>query len=249
MDVTALRHGFTGDQTGGETGDPIRRQTLHEELIENIRAMIFDDQLQAGTRIPERELCRKFGISRTPLREALKVLASEGLITLLPNRGAWVTELTPEDVDELFPVMAALEALSGELACRNASDADIAEVRALHYQMALHHARGEQPEYFRVNQQIHGKIMELAGNPTLLQVYSSLAQRIRRARYLANASINRWDAAMREHEAILDALAGRDGTALADLLKSHLLNKQDAVRQIIFEDHHGGRLKKSAKGS
>ena len=232
MDETALKHDITGDNGEGM----IRRPTLHEELVEKIRAMIFDDSLIAGNRVPEPDLCRKFGISRTPLREALKVLASEGLITLLPNRGAWITELTPEDVDELFPVMASLEALSGELACKNASEADVAEVRALHYQMALHHARGEQPEYFQVNQQIHGKIMELAGNPTLMQVYSSLAQRIRRARYLANASIDRWDEAMREHEAILDALAARDGETLAALLKTHLLNKQDAVKRVIVEN-------------
>ena len=227
MDEAQLGHaGYT---------ETLRRPTLHEELGERIREMIFDDRLATGTRVPERDLCERFGISRTPLREALKVLASEGLITLQPNRGAWVTQLTPEDVDELFPIIGALEALSGSLACENATDADIAEGRALHYEMALHHTRGDQPEYFRVNQLIHGRIMELAGNPTLLQVYASLASRIRRARYLANASIARWDEAMREHEEILDALATRDGETLAALLKSHLLNKRDAVKRVIRE--------------
>ncbi len=213
----------------------IRRPTLHEEVVERIRDMIFDGDLKAGTRVPEKSLCQTFGISRTPLREALKVLAADGLITLQPNRGAWITKLTPEDVDELFPIMGSLEALSGELACRNATDEDVAEMRALHYEMALHHTRGDQPSYFRINQKIHEKIMEIAGNPTLLQVYQSLAQRIRRARYLANASINRWDAAMQEHEAILDALAARDGEKLAVLLNDHLLNKQEAVKKVIAE--------------
>ena len=173
--------------------DQIRRPTLHEEVVDRIREMIFHGELPVGTRVPERELCAKFGISRTPLREALKVCANDGVITLLPNRGAWITQLTPEDVDELFPIMGALEALSGELACCNATDADVAEVRALHYEMGMHYARGDHPSYNRVNQMIHKKIMEIAANPSLLQVYRSLAERIRRARYLANASINRWD--------------------------------------------------------
>ena len=215
--------------------EEIRRPTLHEEVVDRLREMIFQGELPVGTRVPERELCAKFGISRTPLREALKVCANDGVITLLPNRGAWITQLTPEDVDELFPIMGALEALSGELACCNATDTDVAEVRALHYEMAMHYARGDRSSYNRVNQMIHKKIMEIAANPPLLHVYRSLAERIRRARYLANVSINRWDAAMKEHEAILAALEARDGTLLACLLKSHLLNKREAVKKVIRE--------------
>ena len=215
------------------TAVPIRKPLLHEELVARLSDMIFAGELVPGTRVPEKQLCQRFGISRTPLREALKVLAADGLITLLPNRGARVTKLTPEDADELFPVMGALEALSGELACAHATDADIAEVRALHYQMALHHTRGERDDYFRCNQAIHRKIMEMAGNPTLAQVYDGLAGRIRRVRYLANTSRPRWDAAMAEHERILAALEARDGSGLAALLKAHLMNKLIAVKQTI----------------
>ena len=86
----------------------IRRPTLHEEVVDRIREMISEGELPVGTRVPEKELCAKFGISRTPLREALKVCANDGVITLLPNRGAWITQLTPEDVDELFPIMGSL---------------------------------------------------------------------------------------------------------------------------------------------
>jgi len=212
---------------------PIRKPLLHEEIVERLRGLIFAGELVPGQRVPEKELCARYGISRTPLREALKVLASEGLITLLPNRGARVTRLTPADAEELFPVMGALEALSGELACARATDAEIAEVRALHYQMALHHTRGERDDYFRCNQAIHRKIMAIAGNPTLAQVYDGLAGRIRRVRYLANASRTRWDAAMAEHEDILAALESRDGVRLAALLKDHLLNKLKAVKAAI----------------
>src|SRR5690606_33021775 len=121
-----------------------------------------------------------------PLREALKVLASEGLLDLLPNRGARVARLTPEAVDEMFPVMGALEALAGELACQRMTEADLFEIKALHYRMAMHHARGERAEYFALNQQIHERIMAAAGNGLLVGLYEGLAGRIRRARYAAN---------------------------------------------------------------
>lgn len=211
----------------------IRKPLLHEEIVKRLRDLIFAGELAAGVRVPEKQLCQRFGISRTPLREALKVLASEGVITLLPNRGARVTRLTPEDAEELFPVMAALEGLAGELACARATDADVAELKALHYQMALHHTRAERDDYFRLNQAIHHRIMEIAGNPTLAGVYDGLAGRIRRVRYLANTRRARWDQAMVEHEAILKAFEARDGAVLAGLLKSHLMNKLAAVKSAI----------------
>jgi len=211
----------------------VRRSLLHEETVHRLRDLIVAGDLKAGERVPERVLCERFGVSRTPLREALKVLASEGLIELLPNRGARVAKLTIEDIDEMFPVMAALEALAGELACIRISDEGIAEIRALHYQMALHHTRRELDDYFRLNQKIHEKILEAAGNPTLSNIYRGLSGRIRRARYLANISRARWDKAMAEHEQILDALTRRDGTALAHILRQHLMNKCEALKESI----------------
>lgn len=211
----------------------VRRSLLHEETVHRLRDLIVAGDLKAGERVPERVLCERFGVSRTPLREALKVLASEGLIELLPNRGARVAKLTIDDIDEMFPVMAALEALAGELACIRISDEGIAEIRALHYQMALHHTRRELDDYFRLNQKIHEKILEAAGNPTLSNLYRGLSGRIRRARYLANISRARWDKAMAEHEQILDALTHRDGTALAHILRQHLMNKCEALKESI----------------
>ena len=128
--------------------------TLHEEVAAKLRELIFDGVLEVESRIPEKALCERFGISRTPLREALKVLAREGLISLLPNRGARVSKITPKDIDEVFPVMGALEAVAGEAACKNITEEGIAEIRALHYQMALHHTRGERLEYFQLNQKL-----------------------------------------------------------------------------------------------
>jgi DNA-binding GntR family transcriptional regulator len=209
------------------------RGSLHERVVSGLRDMIVEGELAPGARVPERLLCERFGVSRTPLREALKALASEGLVDLLPNRGARVTTLTPQDVDDMFQVMGSLEALSGTLACERVTDAELAEIRALHYEMLAHYFRRQLPEYFRFNQAIHEAVMDAARNPVLKATYRSLAGRIRRARYMANMSDERWAAAVAEHEAILAALVARDGARLAALLSSHLRNKSEVVRSAI----------------
>ena len=204
--------------------------TLHGDLVANIRELIIEGDLEPGAKVPERVLCERYSVSRTPLREALKTLASEGLLELLPHRGAWVARLTADDVDQMFPIMGALEALSGELACQNLTEEQFAEIQALHYQMVLHYTRRQLKLYFQVNQEIHEKILSASANPLLLQMYQTLAGRIRRARYVANMSDERWTQAVKEHEEILNALSKRDGTALSDVLKRHLKNKCETVK-------------------
>ncbi|MEQ8228837.1 MAG: GntR family transcriptional regulator [Rhodospirillales bacterium] len=215
---------------------PIPRTSLHDTIVNRVRAMVYDGDLKPGEKVPERMLCETLGISRTPLREALKVLASEGVLELLPNRGARVARLTAEDVDEMFPVMGALEALAGELACANATEADLAELRALHYQMALHHTRGERAEYFALNQKIHEMIMRAAHNDLLVGMYEGLAGRIRRARYISSITPERWKQAMAEHEDMLAAFEARDGARLAVVLREHLRNKCEAVKEALRQD-------------
>ena len=227
---------------------PIRRPSLHQEAAARIREMIFEGELAVGERVPEKALCQRLAISRTPLREALKVLASEGLIELLPNRGARIARLTVEAVDEMFPVMGALESVAGELACTHIDDVEIDEVRALHYQMASHHKRGELKEYFALNQRIHGKILEAAGNPTLAGIYGALTARIRMARYMANLSRERWNQAMVEHEQILDALSKRDGSKLATVLRRHLENTCETVKEVIRAGNAEGTGANKAAG-
>jgi DNA-binding GntR family transcriptional regulator len=136
----------------------------------------------------------------------------------------------------MFPVMGALEALAGELAAARISEEGLAEIRALHYQMVLHWKRGELGPYFKLNQRIHEKILEAAGNPTLAQMYRGLAGRIRRARYLANMSPRRWAQAVEEHEQILEALARHDGPALGVLLRGHLANKCETVKESLLAE-------------
>jgi DNA-binding GntR family transcriptional regulator len=209
---------------------PASTLTLHADLVRKIRELVIEGDLEPGAKVPERILCERFGVSRTPLREALKTLASESLLELLPRRGARVAQLSEDDVNQMFPIMGALEALSGELACANLTAEKFAEIQALHYQMVLHHTRRELAPYFKVNQAIHEKILEAAANPLLLQMYQTLAGRIRRARYIANMSDERWSQAIAEHEEILTALSKRDAHGLADVLRRHLQNKCETVK-------------------
>lgn len=211
----------------------VERRLLHEEVIDRLRDMIVQGELAPETKLNERVLAERLGISRTPLREAIKYLASEGLVELLPNRGAVVAPLRAGKVKEIFAVLGALEALAGDLVCCNATDADIAEIRALHYQMVAHHARGELGLYFRCNQQIHIRIVECTGNTTLAQVHRGLNANVRRARYMANLSHERWDKAVKEHEEILEALSVRDSKRLQSLLRDHLANKLVLVMEAL----------------
>ena len=206
---------------------------LAEEVVSRLRDLIIQGELAPGVKLNERVLCERLRTSRTPVREAIKYLASEGLVELLPNRGAIVTPITATTVREMFVVLGALEALAGELACANASDADIAEIRALHYQMLAHHARGELAQYFRCNQEIHLRLVECAGNAALSNTYRALNGHVRRARYMANLSRERWDHAVQEHEEILDAVMRRDGALLSRLLRSHLINKMQVVLEAL----------------
>jgi DNA-binding GntR family transcriptional regulator len=204
---------------------PILRLSLHDETVARLRSMITEGELLPGSRIAERELCERFAISRTPLREALKVLASEGLVELLPHRGARVISPSEDELRDAFEVVASLEALAGELAARRIDAATLAQIETVHHQMAEHYRRGELADYFACNQVIHESINRAAGNAQLTEMYALVSNRVRRARYMANHSPERWAAAMREHEEILDALRRRDGKTCGALLREHLEHK------------------------
>lgn len=207
----------------------VSRRSLHDEVVERLRDFVVEGDLTAGQKIPEKELCERLGISRTPLREALKVLAADGLITLIPNRGAVVRELTRADIEEVFPVMGTLEALAGELACQHITDDELVHIQNVHERMLGHFKADQLTEYFHCNREIHECILAAARNRTLASHCQSLATRLRRARYLANISSGRWAEAMAEHEAMMVALQNRDGEALARMMRSHLQQTFSAV--------------------
>ncbi|RAI02390.1 GntR family transcriptional regulator [Acuticoccus sediminis] len=210
------------------------RPPLSMELAEHIRAMILAGDLKDDEKIPERALCERFGVSRTPLREALKILSTEGFLQLVPNRGARVCGLTVADVEEGFPVLATLESLSGELAARSITDAEIDAIADMNARMRACYEAGDLPGYFALNQAIHLAILEAARNPILSQHHRMLSQRMRGARYVSNISAVRWRQAMDEHDLILEALRARNGEELARILKRHLENKIDTVKATIL---------------
>jgi DNA-binding GntR family transcriptional regulator len=216
-----------------QTSNPqaITRTSLHHELVGRLQTLIINADLEPGSKVPEKLLCEQFGVSRTPLREALKVLASDGLVRLEPNRGAWVTRVTIEEVEEVFPVLGALEALSGELACQNITEAEIEAVCDLHEQMMQSYRERDLDAYFRINQQIHRAILLAARNGTLTSSCEALSLRMQRARYLANMTQGRWQEAVQEHERILKFLVARDGPNLARTLMDHMNSKRLSVVQ------------------
>jgi len=209
---------------------------LHEEVVARVRTMLLEGEITPGARIPERELCEQLNISRTPLREALKVLAAEGLVQLLPNRGSRAARLTEKDVRDLFEVCQGLEALAGELACERIGDAEVDEIAAAHAAMVQHYHAGDLIQYYRCNRAIHEAIVAAAGNPALSGLYESVTARIRRARYFTPMTPPRWALAVQEHEAILNALRRRDGVGLSHILRTHMRHKREEVMQAGFAE-------------
>lgn len=212
------------------SGRRLQRASLHAQAIERLRDMIVEGELAPGARIVEAELCAQLGISRTPLREALKVLASEGLIELLPHRGARVTEVTAEEIGELFEVIAGLEGLAAELAAERMSDRDLERLEAMHERLERYHVARRRHDYFRINHKIHHLIVALAGNGILTATHERLLAQARRGRYLAILSNERWDEAMREHVELMAALRARDAARAGTIWRRHTARTGEVVR-------------------
>jgi len=209
---------------------PIARRSLHDEVVTRVRDMIIEGTLAPGARIHEGQLGVTLGVSRTPLREALKFLASEGLVDLVASRGAVVRSFTPKDVRDMLDVLAALEAFAGRLACREATDGEIAEVRGLHDRMKERYSVRDRLEYFKLNQKIHSAIQRLSGNAALEAAHASIQSRLKRIRYIGNQEPQKWQDAMDEHETMIRSLEARDGEALAQVLTLHMEHTWDRVK-------------------
>lgn len=207
----------------------VERLPLHDAVIDHLRTFIVEGMLAPGVKLNERELCERLGISRTPLREALKVLAAEGLVELLPNRGATVSQMSEVEIREMFELMSGLEAFSGELACERMTPAELAEIKALHYEMLACHAQNDLSGYYARNRAIHDRINEAARNAALRQIYVSTNRRLQALRFRSNYSTSKWESAIRDHEEMIRALEARDGKKMAAILRGHLLAKRDAV--------------------
>ena len=205
------------------------RRMLHEAVAERLRERIIDGTLAPGAHLNERVLCEQLQVSRTPLREALRTLAGEGVIELLPNRGAVVAAMSRASIEHAFELMRVLEATAGELAARRATEADVEAITRLHAEMTRAHARRNLPVYYRLNREIHEAIVRCAGNPELEAAYLRLNARLQALRFRSNLNRDKWDAALREHHDMIDALTRRDARKLGALLRVHLDAKRDVV--------------------
>lgn len=204
-------------------------RTLPATVAGQLRERIIQGEFPPGARLNERALCDLLGVSRTPLREAFRVLAAEGLVQIEPNRGAQVVALSEANIREAFEVIGGLEAMSCRLACERATDTEIAEIRALTYEMMASHARHDLPTYFRTNREIHERISLAAHNSLLKQLYDTQNARIQNLRFVSNENRQKWDLAMREHIEMAEALEARDADRLAGIMRQHLQRKCDAA--------------------
>lgn len=211
----------------------IHRSALHEQVSARLRTMLVEGRIPPGGKLNERELCELLRVSRTPLREAIKLLAAEGLIDLLPNRGAVAVRLGEADILHAFEMLANLEGMSGELAAERMGDVELAELKALHYEMLACYSRRDLSGYYRLNALIHTAINNAAGNPLLSKTYREINARVQSLRFRTNQDGAKWQRAVREHEAMLEALGAHDGAGLKAILVEHLLRKRDTVLELM----------------
>ena len=216
----------------------ISRLALHDQVATRLRTMLVEGRIPPGAKLNERELSEQLKVSRTPLREAIKLLAAEGLVDLLPNRGAVAVKLTEADVMNAFEVLAGLEGMSGEFAAARITDGELAEIRAQHYEMLACYTRHDLSGYYRLNAAIHEGINAAAKNPLLTSTYDGINARVQSLRFRTNQNEAKWKRAVKEHETMLDALAARDGAAMRRILVEHLINKRNTVLELL----HAGEI-------
>ena len=211
----------------------VNRLNLSDQIANQLRDMIVQNQLSPGERIREREICQELNVSRTPLREALHALASEGLIDLIPNCGAVISSPTVDEIADMLQVLGVLEAFAGERACSLITTEEINEIKALQYEMLAAFSRGDRLQYFKLNQGIHLAIVNAARSETLLSMHSRLNARLYRIRYQSNLRNELWGSAVEEHNDIMDALEKRDATKLSKLLRLHLKSTWEKVYDLV----------------
>lgn len=216
----------------GHTG-LIGRQSLHREVADYLRGMIIRGDLREGEKIPFTRVAEALGVSLTPLREAVKVLAEERLVELEPNRGAVVKPFTPAEATELFEVIAALESLAAELAAARMTDGEIAELQSMHEAMEKRFAARQKNAYFTLNSQIHAKIVTCARSEELALTHARLMIRGSRGRYIAIVDPERWAEAMDEHRAVMEAFLRRDADAAARIWQTHLRRSGATLAEVL----------------
>ncbi len=206
--------------------------SLHDDVANQLRERIFGAQLSPGSFIDEARLCEELSISRTPLREALKVLAAEGLVRHEPRRGSFVSQVTEKDLDDIFPVIALLEGRCANEAATNASEADIAALDVLHLRLQQHAGSKDIAGYYAANYAIHEAIITLADNRWLAQVIADLRKILKLARLQQLHAPGRLEQSLSEHMAVFAAIKAHDGEGADAAMRTHLLRQREALREL-----------------
>lgn len=235
------------DRTGLDTKDvaatadcPVQRRYLHEEVVDRLRSLILSGELEPKSRVNENALAKRFGISRTPMREAIKLLAAEGLLVLLPNRGARVASISRDEIDEITEIIASLEALGAELACHRITAAEIERLRELYEMMADAWRRQNNQDYYHANRLTHEVIIRASRNTKLLEIYFSLSGRIQSARYTARKTADQWRRAIAEHELLVLYIAERRSEEAAQLMRIHIRGKKAVIAENYADEARNG---------
>lgn len=211
---------------------PIAATALYQQVAERLRARILAHEIPPGSWIDEQALAEQYGISRTPLREALKVLVSEGLVTLKPRRGCYVTEVTAQDMDEIFPILALLEGRCAFEATSKASAADLAALDQLQAQLEEAAARNNVEDFFEANQRFHRALQALAGNRWLVQIIEDMRKVLKLNRHQSLSREGRLAESLEEHRGIMQALHARDAAAAQARMHQHLLQGREALAKL-----------------
>ncbi len=206
-------------------------RALYEEVAELLRQRIFSRELQPGSWIDELKLAEQYGISRTPLREALKVLAAEGLVTMKVRRGAYVTEVSERDLADVYHLLSVLEADAAGVVASEATDAQLRELQALHQELeaAARPGSEDHQQFFAVNERFHMRLLAVANNRWRDQMVADLRKVMKLNRHNSLFKAGRIEESLREHRAIMTALAARDSAAAAQRMHEHFRNGLEAA--------------------
>lgn len=203
---------------------------LYEEVAERLRTSIFTHEFAPGDWVDEQALAIQYGISRTPMREAIKVLASEGLITMKMRRGAYVTEVSKSDLSQIFTVLALLEGQACREVAKIATEKELDDLDSLHLKLERSAADRDLDLFFAINQQFHDKIQEICANPWMQRVILDLRKVLKLQRRDSLSKRGRLESSLIEHRKILSALLARDADLAEKLMKEHLLQGQLAAK-------------------
>lgn len=226
----------------------ISAKSLHEEVAAQIRQMIRDGLLQRGQKIDETYLGESMGVSRTPVRESLRILQAEGLVELIPHKGSYVSRPHLDEIRDMFEVMGVLEGTCARLATQKMGQKDFNKIEALHRELERHFRERDHEAYLSVNNDLHLLIQDLTGNRILKDVINGLRRKILLYRHRQLYHLDRFDQSMQEHRSILEAFRNRDAYLAENCMKRHLANQCKALLELYphatDEEKEGGRRKK-----